>query len=301
MKLADLLLDDRIATPLEAKDLQGALQALLGRVWGPGSQHAARAKRLAKELATGRAGDLVQVNEHVVLVAAAVDALAETSVTLGIAGTAFRVSPKGEEPVTTARAVLVLLTPRELPSLRAEAVPTLVRVLRDEDLTRRLVAAGSVVEVRALQELMDTELRERFLVSDALTPVRYRIYPDTPLLEVVDLIVRRGLRAVPVVGERYEVLGVITAHDALEHLLPRGWMPPGESGPDDGAKLRARDVMTRSVLCVSDDEPLIEAASMMVNRNVDELPVVRAGELVGFLTREAILRVLFTGQPEPSS
>lgn len=142
----------------------------------------------------------------------------------------------------------------------------------------------------------------RLLVSDALTPVTYRIYPDTPLLEVVDLIVRRGLRAVPVVGDRYEVLGVITAGDALEHLLsviPRGRSLETEAEPEKpGASLRARDVMTRSVLCVSDDEPLIQAASMMVNRNVDELPVVRAGELVGFLTREAILRILFTGPPE---
>ncbi len=139
----------------------------------------------------------------------------------------------------------------------------------------------------------------RLLVSDALTPVSYRIYPDTPLLEVVDLIVRRGLRAVPVVGDRYEVLGVITAGDALEHILPRGRSLGTEPEPGrPGASLRARDVMTRSVLCVSDDEPLIEAANMMVNRNVDELPVVRAGELVGFLTREAILRILFTGPPE---
>ena len=137
------------------------------------------------------------------------------------------------------------------------------------------------------------------LVSDALTPVSYRIYPDTPLREVVDLMVRRGLRAVPVVGDRYEVLGVITAGDALVHLLPRGRTRPTEAQP--GASLRARDVMTRSVLCLSDAAPLIEAATVMVSRNVDELPVVRAGELVGFLTREAILRVLFTGELESES
>ena len=32
--------------------------------------------------------------------------------------------------------------------------------------------------------------------------------------------VRRELPAIPVVGERYEVLGVITAHEALQHLFP---------------------------------------------------------------------------------
>ena len=45
---------------------------------------------------------------------------------------------------------------------------------------------------------------------------------------------------------------------------------------------RARDLMTRTVLCVSEDQGLVDAANMMVNRDVEQLPVVREGELVGF-------------------
>jgi CBS domain-containing protein len=123
--------------------------------------------------------------------------------------------------------------------------------------------------------------------------VRYRVYPDTPLAEVVDLIVRRGLRAVPVVGARYELLGVVSAGDALKHLLPWGRAEAEGDAEGPGTGLTAREVMSRSVLCLSEDQPLVEAASMMVNRDVDELPVVRSGELVGFLTRDAILRLLF--------
>ena len=146
---------------------------------------------------------------------------------------------------------------------------------------------------------MDANLNEGFRVADALTPVQYRVYPDTPLLEVFDLIVRRRLRAVPVVGERYEVLGVITAGDALEHLVTRRPATGNEAETQsEASSVRARDVMTRSVLCVSEEQPLTEAASMMVNRDVDQLPVVRAGELVGFLTRESVLGILFTGQKD---
>lgn len=136
------------------------------------------------------------------------------------------------------------------------------------------------------------EDQEKPRVSEALVPSQYRVYPDTPLTEVVDLMVRRSLHAVPVVGERFEVLGIITSGDALAYML--SWGPPAESSGEGEEKpeTAARDVMTRSVLCVSEDQPLPEAANMLVNRDVEQLPVVREGEFIGFVTRDSALRTL---------
>ena len=289
MKLADLLLEERIAIPMEVDDLGEAVELLLSRLDGADLGKGDEVRRLSSDLAAGASGEVVRVNDDIVLVIGRVEALEAMAVTLGVAKGPFNVG--GGEEVGTARVVLMLLTPRGLHTVKSEIVPTLGRVLRDEDRTRRLLSAGSVAGVRALKELMETELHERHLVSDATTPVRYRVYPDTPLIEIVDLIIRRGLRAIPVVGERYEVLGLITVGDALERLLPKRRSSEPDVAGDD---LLARDVMTRSVLCVSEEQPLIDAASMIVNRGVDQLPVVREGELVGFLTRESILRLLFT-------
>lgn len=162
-----------------------------------------------------------------------------------------------------------------------------------------MVDSDSTADIGVIKEFMDLSPSEPLLVADALTPVQYRVYPDTPLTEVLDLIVRRGLEVVPVVGERYEFLGVITEGDSLKHLLAR-WretQSEAEAEENNGAVI-ARDVMTRSVLCVSEDEELIDAAIKLVNRDVDQLPVVRAGELVGFLARESVLRILFTGEKD---
>ena len=134
----------------------------------------------------------------------------------------------------------------------------------------------------------------QLLVEDALQVVQYRVYADTPLAEVVDLIVRREVHAVPVVGEQYEVLGIITSGDALRRVISEHPSGVTEPGPDTEALL-ARDVMTRAVLCVSEDQRLIEAANMMANRDVEQLPVVRDGELIGFVTRDTILRTLHEG------
>lgn len=133
-------------------------------------------------------------------------------------------------------------------------------------------------------------------VGHAVSTFSYRIFSDTPFLEVLDLMIRRGLHAVPVVGKEYEVLGIITTGDALDALLNRRRARAGGEG-SGGDELVARDVMTRTVLCVSEDQLLMEAAQMMANRDVEQLPVVRDGALVGFLTRDSVLRAL-RGTPQ---
>jgi CBS domain-containing protein len=293
VKLSDLLMDDWVALPLEARDLGEALQALVDLLLAAGSIDAESGSKLARDLASTARADVVRINDEIVLVVGRCEALEDASVLLGIGREPFQVPNDGSLP-GTARALILLLTPRRLELFRERLVPTLTRVLRDEGRTARLLAAGSAMEIRALRELMEIELHDRLLVEDALTPLKYRIYPDTPLLEVVDLMVRRRLRAVPVVGESYEVLGIVSVGDALKHLLPRTRAGEESSrGGETPAERSARDVMTRTVMCVSEDQNLLEAANLMVNRDVEELPVVREGELIGFLTRESILRVLF--------
>jgi CBS domain-containing protein len=127
------------------------------------------------------------------------------------------------------------------------------------------------------------------LVEDALEAVDHRVRPDTPLSEVVDLMVRLAIEAVPVVGDRSEVLGMVTSGDALGQLMHE---PASAAGSPSENELTARDVMTRAVMCVSEGQPLIEAAHMMVHRDVDQIPVARDGRLVGVVTRAKVLRAL---------
>ena len=140
--------------------------------------------------------------------------------------------------------------------------------------------------------MIDKDGGEPLLVEDAIEQVTHRVSPDTPLADVIDAIVRRHVGAVPVVGEGSEVLGIITSGDALDQML-RGNATDDAAHPGD--RLTARDVMTRTVLCVSEGQRLIDAAHMMVHKKVEQLPVVRDGELVGMITRSKVLRALHLG------
>lgn len=130
----------------------------------------------------------------------------------------------------------------------------------------------------------DMEIKTLVRVEDVFHHLTYRIYPDTPVTEVQHLMMRRRISYVPVIGKEHEMLGVITVRDLLTHGLPGG------HGPAERSRLVARDIMKRSVLCVSEDESLAEASRSIIARDVSQLPVVREGELVGFLDREAVLR-----------
>lgn len=301
MKLADLLVDAWVAVPLEAASLESALSELLLRLHAQGLLDEERALRIAADMAQGRHGEVVRVNDQVVAAFGTVESLAGPRMGIGIAPANFTVPGDGTGP-RGARGVVLVLTPGKTNNLRQQVLPVLRRVLREAGRTERLLAVGSAEELRQLGELVEAELERRWLVEDAMAPVKYRVYPDTPLSEVLDLMVRRGIRAVPVVGDRYEVLGILTVGDVLEHALRKG--RPGEMEPGDGA--RARDLMSRTVLCVAEDQALVDAANMMVNRNVEQLPVVREGELVGFITRDSILKVLYGAtesetEPDPSN
>ena len=174
-------------------------------------------------------------------------------------------------------------------------LPTLRRFFREEASVAPILNARSSADVESVAVFMDLDPHRSLLVEDMVEPIQYRVYPDTPYSEVVDLMVRRELQAVPVVGEDYEFLGVVTTGTALDELVSRA---RAESVGGGHAVARgeptAREVMTRTVMCVSEDQNLIEAASIMVNRGVEQLPVIRDGEMVGFLTRGEVLRWLFS-------
>ncbi len=58
------------------------------------------------------------------------------------------------------------------------------------------------------------------------------------------------------------------------------------------APLTIGDVMTRGPLVVDDDAPLRQARSLMVDREVHHLPVLRRGTLVGVLSDRDVKRAL---------
>ncbi|MDE2942877.1 MAG: CBS domain-containing protein [Gemmatimonadota bacterium] len=117
--------------------------------------------------------------------------------------------------------------------------------------------------------------------------------PGMALEEAADVLARKRLRAMPVIDDEGHVLGMLTDRLLISGLLPE--LERAEAGGpalESGHAGQVRDIMERTVMCVKDDEPLANVVRLMLDKEIERFPVVREGELVGFLTRGDIIRRL---------
>ena len=130
------------------------------------------------------------------------------------------------------------------------------------------------------------------------TPVA-AVRPDTPLKEAAALLVERRISGVPVVrGD--EVVGVLSEGDivAAERVAPDDRKGPlarllgGEHEQLARALVvrTAGDAMSSPAITIAWRAPASAAATLMTDRGVKRLPVLKNGRLVGIVSRRDLVR-----------
>lgn len=290
MDLLDLLPPEHVLVPLTAADTRDAVEQLLRCLEASGAIQPS--EELLRRIRAEPMRDLVAASDDVVLPHFRSEAVDQLVIALGIAR-----EPIPGEPGLDARprVVVLVLAPPDAASLYLQVTATLARLLRQSTLIDRLVAQPSARDVLALPELQDIPLRPRLSVRDVMVHRVHSVPPEATLGATMHLMTRKRLRAVPVVGAKGEVLGVVTDSDLMRVLLPQIPRAESEDPADSGILNRpVRDIMTRSVLCVSEDLGISEVANMMIHKDVEQVPVVQAGRITGMVSRGDIVRKLFS-------
>jgi CBS domain-containing protein len=148
-------------------------------------------------------------------------------------------------------------------------------------------------------------------VKDVMTSEPVAFGSEAPLKDVARILTERGISGVPVVSERGIVLGVVSEADIL-------FKEQGKGRPQSSrsifvqlldqervrlqTKLAARtagEAMTSPAITITPERPVTAAASLMIEKSVNRLPVVeRGGKLVGIVTRADLVRVFGRSDPE---
>jgi CBS-domain-containing membrane protein len=197
-----------------------------------------------------------------------------------------------------------------------------IQVIDQPDRLRRLIPhlqemlSGGLMTVHDVEVLKYTHAQRRGLparlsVRQVMETLVTTVNPDTPVAAIIDLLLRASFRALPVIDDQRRLQGIISTGD----LIKAGVLPMSRrlvrtaldldtttaesvEAPLDLARQSvqtAQDIMNRQVRTVRPEQPIREAAQLMLETGLRRLPVVDAdGVLVGMLSRADLLQVVVT-------
>jgi CBS domain-containing protein len=143
--------------------------------------------------------------------------------------------------------------------------------------------------------------------SDIMTRQVVTVGPEDIVKDIAAVLSGHDISAVPVCDEAGRMIGIVSEGDLMKpfgsaNMLKRAWwldlLAEGDDlAPDflDYIKMdhrRARDLMTSPVVTASEDTLVSELADLMTDHRIKRLPIVRAGKLVGVVSRSDIVRTL---------
>jgi CBS domain-containing protein/mannitol/fructose-specific phosphotransferase system IIA component (Ntr-type) len=294
MDLLDLLRSEHVVAPLEARGVRAAIEELLVRLERSGAIGPAEALR--QRIRHEPLREVVSISDDVVLPHYRADVVSSLVLALGVTPEPLESDDPGLD--VRPRVVALILAPPDAATLYLQATSTLARLLRQPDVVEAMVRQSDPERILAIKALQGLRVQHSLAVRDVMAHRVRSVPPDTSLRGAMKLMLRGRLRAVPVVGPKGEVLGMVTDADLMRALLPQ--MPRSASDdatPDPGLMEQpVREIMTRSVLCVSEELGIREVANMMINKDVEQVPVVKAGAITGVVSRRDIIRKLFSKQ-----
>ena len=139
--------------------------------------------------------------------------------------------------------------------------------------------------------------------KDIMTVNVITVSEDTPVHEIVGLLLKYRISAAPVIDSARKVLGIVSEGDLLRGegtsraRVQRPWWLEtvfvGQTVAYDKARgRRAGAVMTRNVITVDEDTPLNEIAELLERHHIKRVPVLSDGKLAGIVSRANLLHGL---------
>jgi CBS domain-containing protein len=301
VKLQDVVELQHVVVPLTAQTVREATERLAERLIASGV--VTEANRLNAVIRNAWPEDMVSVGEHAFLPHFRTEAARRLATAVGVSLTPIR----WEKDVNRSARIVILIVapPRETPTY-LQVVGAFARLLSDPATVLAVLAAKTPEQLIQIGALQGVELPTHLAVRDLMTPHVLSARPEQSLGDVARLMMDKDVRALPVVDDNGALVGMVTHRELLKYLIPDYLqktksgkfraMPPGmaagHQSSGDPRGLPVKDVMSRAVLCVSEEQTLSDVANLMNNKDVDRFPVVREGIVVGFLTRADLIRRL---------
>lgn len=146
--------------------------------------------------------------------------------------------------------------------------------------------------------------------KDIMTTDPVTARPETEILDAAKILLGKGFNGMPVVDESGNLVGIITQSDLVSQQK-RLHIPSVFAVLDGFVQLSSMEAMEREIqkisavnvgqamtphpVSVPEDTSVEDIATLMVERKIHSLPVVRGDKLVGIVGKEDVLRTLLPG------
>jgi CBS domain-containing protein len=145
--------------------------------------------------------------------------------------------------------------------------------------------------------------------KDIMTKEIITVSPETEITQAANLLLEKRINGVPVVNTAGELVGILCQSDLIAQqksipipslfTLLDGYISLKTSKRMDKevekiAATKVAEAMTPNPVTVDPETDIEKIASLMVEKNYHTLPVIDAGNLVGILGKEDVLRTLIT-------
>lgn len=146
---------------------------------------------------------------------------------------------------------------------------------------------------------------------DIMTPSVITATPETPIRELIELMLSHHVSAIPIMhGD--ELVGIVSEGDLIRRTelgseRPHRWLELISSRAHLAAGYVhshgrfAREVMTTKVITVVESTPVAEIAALLEKHRIKRVPVLRDGSLLGIVSRANLLRALASSMAQPAT
>ena len=137
-------------------------------------------------------------------------------------------------------------------------------------------------------------------VQDYMSAKVFTTTPGTPLEGACKIMVRNGLRRIPIVGGEADIskaakklLGILTSTDVIRFLNAKELFDNLNSNlATDVLKTVVSDIMAKEPITVEPTMTIGELCELFADKNIGGVPVVKGDEVIGIITERDILNAV---------
>jgi PTS system nitrogen regulatory IIA component len=223
---------------------------------------------------------------------------------------AFGLSKKGLSDKTpddvTLHAVCLMLTPSNISQLYLQTLSAFARFARDPQNLKRLLDARGVAAVIEVVHRSGVNVDRELLVRDIMVEKVISVTTSQSLKEVANLFYKHRIGEMPVVDGQNRIVGQISNRDLIKAALSDSRSLLGKPTPsadlsmfDDLLKtqetMTVDKIMLKDIEATTEDTPVVQLATAMLDKNQRMVPVARDDKLVGVVVMSDIVSKIIRG------